>query len=182
MTPHLASLRTAADLAANKPHGVRIRYVAGCRCVACRKANSAYENERQKARKAGDWNGIVSAKAAREYMLHLSRRGVGRRAIQACTDVADTVLQEVRSGKKTRIRARTERKILQVTTAMAADHSLVSARRSRQLLGLLLEEGYTERFLARRLGYKTHRLQFGAGQITVRNAARIKHLYRELTT
>lgn len=182
MTTHIASLRSAAELAADKPHGMRIRYVAGCRCAACRKANSTYECERQKARRAGDWNGIVCARAARAHMLRLSSRGVGRRAIQACTDVADTVLQEVRSGKKTRIRARTERKILQVTAAMAADHALVSSRRPRQLIAALLEEGYTERFLARRLGYKNDYLQFGADRITVRNAARVKRLYRELTT
>ncbi|HEY0955356.1 MAG TPA: hypothetical protein VGE36_11405 [Roseateles sp.] len=177
-----ASLRSAAELAADKPHGVRLRYMAGCRCVACRKANSAYENERQKARRAGDWNGIVDAAEARAHMLKLRRQGVGRRTVQACTDIADTVLQEIVSGKKQRIRARTARLILQVTRAQAADHALVRAGRSKRLIALLLEEEYTEAFLAERLGYANGHLQFTARMITVRNAARIERLYKELTT
>lgn len=44
-------------LAASKPHGVRLRYMAGCRCLKCRMANSNYETMRARARKAGDWNG-----------------------------------------------------------------------------------------------------------------------------
>jgi hypothetical protein len=175
-------LRPAQDLAADKPHGVRLRYIAGCRCALCRKANSRYENERQQARRAGDWNGIVSADSAREHMLKLSRQGVGRRAIQAVTDIADTILQEVRSGRRTRIRARTARKILAVDKAMASDHALVPAGRTRRRIALLLEEGYTEAFLAKELGYATARLQFPKDQITVRNAERVRALYVRLTT
>lgn len=178
---NLTSLRPVAELAADKPHGVRLRYMAGCRCDACRRANSTYENERQKARRAGDWNGIVPADRARDHMLDLSRKGVGRRTIQACTDIADTVLQEIRTGRKQRIRARTERLILGVTKAMAADHALISARRSNHRIRLLLEEGYTEKHLAKRLGYANDYLQFNERRITVRNAARIERLYRELT-
>lgn len=179
---HLDYMRSAAELGATKPHGVRIRYMAGCRCQACRKANSSYESERQKARRAGDWNGIVSAAEARAHMLKLRREGVGRRAVQACTDISDTVLQEIASGKKAQIRARTARLIMRVTKKQAADHALISARRSHRLIGLLLEEMYTEEFIAGRLGYKTGRLQFNAEKITVVNAARIERLYRELTT
>lgn len=180
--PNIASLRSATELATDKPHGVRLRYMAGCRCDACRKANSAYENERQKARRRGDWNGIVPADRARAHLQALSRQGVGRRAVQACTDIADTVLSEIRTGRKAHIRARTERLILGVTKAQAADHALISGRKSARLIALLLEEGYTQKFLARRLGYKHPALQFNQDRITVRNAARVERLYRELTT
>jgi len=180
-SPNIATLRSAAELAADKPHGVRVRYMAGCRCDACRKANSTYENERQKARRAGDWNGIVPADRARAHMRMLSRHGVGRRTVQACTDIADTVLQDIRTGRKTHIRARTERLILAVTREQAADHAYVPAGRSHQRIRLLLEEGYTEAYLARRLGYANRYLQFNERRITVRNAARIERLYRELT-
>lgn len=179
---NIDTLRSATELASDRPHGIRLRYIAGCRCALCRKANSSYENERQKARRAGDWNGIVPAAEARAHMLKLRRQGVGRRAVQACTDVADTVLQEIVSGKKTHIRARTARLILQVTKAQASDHALVSARRSKQLLEELLTEEYPESYLATRLGYKTGKLQFTTKTITVVNAARIERLYVELTT
>lgn len=172
-------LRPASQLAASRAHGDRLRYIGGCRCDACRKANSAYESARQRARKAGDWNGIVPAEKARAHMLRLARRGVGRRAIGAATDIADTVLSDIRSGRKRRIRARTERLILGVTTAVASDRAIISAGRTHQLIALLLDEEYTETFLAKRLGYANRYLQFG-DRITVRNAARVERLYREL--
>lgn len=46
----------------------------------------------------------------------------------------------------------------------------------------LLEEGYTAGFLAQRLGYRHRGLQFRAARVTVRNAARVARLHRELTT
>lgn len=176
------SLRSAAELAESKPHGVRLRYMGGCRCTACRAANRAYENQRIKARKAGDWNGIVAADEARVHLLSLRKHGVGRRTVKACTDLGDSILQKIVSGEKQRIRARTARLILQVDKTMAADHALISAKRSQRLITLLLEEDYSESYLADRLGYKTGRLQFTADKITVRNAARIERLYKELTS
>lgn len=180
--PSIMYLKPAKMLAADKPHGVRLRYMAGCRCDACRRANTDYEIQRAKARKAGDWNGIVPADRAREHLKALSRRGIGRRTVQACTDISVTVLFDIRSGRKKRIRARTERLILGVTKAQAADHALISGRKSARRIALLLEEGYTQKFLARRLGYKHPALQFNQDRITVRNAARIERLYKELTT
>lgn len=175
-------LRPAEELAADRPCGDRLRYVGGCRCDACRAANTAYERERAKARAAGDWNGLVPADRARAHMRKLSRQGVGRRAIAAASDVGDTVLSAIRNGKKRQIRARTERAILAVTKASASDHALVSAGRTWQLISELLAEGYTEERLAMELGYKNRYLQFGKERVTVRNAYDVEQLHRRLTT
>jgi hypothetical protein len=102
-------LRPVAELAADRPHGHRLRYLAGCRCFHCRRANSDYERERAAARAAGDWNGIVDAAPARRHILALSRRGVGRRMVAAASDVGLSVIADIRTGRKMRIRARTER-------------------------------------------------------------------------
>ena len=174
-------LRPIGELAADRPHGVRLRYMAGCRCAECRKANSAYECARQKARRGGDWNGLVPADKARAHILKLSKSHVGRRAIAEATDVAMTVIVEIRSGKKKRIRARTERLILGVGRAQALDRALVRAAPTWRLIGELIEEGYTVPFLAERLGYKTPVLQLKKTRVTVRNAARVEKLHRELT-
>jgi hypothetical protein len=173
-------LRPAAELAANKPCGTRIRYIGGCRCAACRRANTRYETERAKARLAGDWNGIVPADRARRHLHKLAGLGVGRRAVHAATDIADSILTEIRSGKRPRIRARTERLILQVTQDCASDAAVRSATRTHRLLAELYEEGYTEAFLAKRLGYSRSYLQFG-DRISTRNAYRVECLYKELT-
>lgn len=170
-------LKPASELATKREHGDRLRYIAGCRCDECRRANTAYERERAAARKVGDWNGIVSATNARKHMLKLSEQGVGRRAVQAVTDIADTVLSEIRSGKKKNIRARTERLILAVTKEMASDHALIPAEPSLKLINKLLSKGCTKTQLAALLEYETHALQFNFKQITVINAFNIRKLY-----
>lgn len=176
-------LRPAADLAAEKPHGTRLRYIAGCKCFQCRRANSDYERARKAARAAGDWNGLVSADKARAHMLSLSRAGVGKRAVAAATDICMTVLQDIRTGKKRQIRARTERKILAVTSQMVSDHALVKPGRTYQRIKHLVEEeGFTKAELARRLGYANGALQFKRTRMTARNVARVETLYRSLTT
>lgn len=163
-------------------HGRRARYVAGCRCDLCRTANRNYARRRLHERRAGDWNGLVDAGAARAHLVKLSRQGVGRRAVAAATDVALRVISDVRSGRKARIRARTERKILAVTPACASDGAYVKAGRTQRLIDLLLDEGYTKAELARRMGYATPALQFRPHRMTARNVARVEALYRRLTT
>jgi hypothetical protein len=126
------------------------------------------------------WNGTIPAARARRHLLTLSRRGVGRRAVAAACDVADTVLQEIRSGKAAAIRRETERRILAVTPDAVADHALVPARQTIGRLCRLLDEGFTKAELARRLGSKARvpSLQIKAGLITAKKAAQVERLYR----
>lgn len=135
-------LKSAAVLAANKPHGSRIRYMAGCRCDECRRANTDYEKDRQIARKNGEWNGIVPAARARRHLSRLSRLGVGRRAVQAATDIADSILVMIRNGARKNIRAQTERLILAVTPAAAGDRALIDAAPTWVLINELLGSGF----------------------------------------
>lgn len=171
-----------ADIGDRHPCGTRVRYVRGCRCDACRAANTQYERERGAARRAGDWNGLVDARLARAHLRKLSRQGVGRRAVAAASDVAESLLCDIRAGRKTRIRARTERRILAVTPAMASDRALVDATPTWELLEELLEEGFTEAQLARWLGYETPRLQLGRERVTARNAHDVQVLHGRLTS
>jgi len=173
-------LRPVAELAATRAHGDRLRYMAGCKCFACRRANSDYERARKAARLAGDWNGVVPANRAREHLQRLSRAGVGKRAVAAASEVAVSVIDDVRCGRKTRIRARTERKLLAVTTQMVSDGALVKPTRALKLIEALQEEGFSKAELARRLGYATPALQFGRSRMTARTAHRIEGLYSRL--
>lgn len=175
-------LRPLADLAQHRQHGERLRYMAGCRCTECRRANTNYEKVRAVARKAGDWNGIVPADRARAHMASLSAINVGRRAVGDVTGVADTVLCGVIAGRKTHIRARTERLILAVTEAAAADRALIPAAPTWKLLDELIQDGYTRAALARQLGYANPALQLNRNQITVRNAYDVQRLYEQLRT
>ena len=181
MNPALRGLRAATELAAAKPHGNRVRYMGGCRCADCRRANTEYEKGRARARKAGDWNGIVDAARASAHLRRLSRIGIGRRVVSEVSSVPESILHEVKRGRRLRIRARTERRILAVGRAQASDAALVPAGGTWRLIDELIEEGYSVSFLARRLGYAKPALQFNRGLITVRNAARVQRLHRELT-
>jgi hypothetical protein len=176
-------LRPIAELAASRGHGDRLRYMAGCRCAECRQANSRYECARARARKAGDWNGVVSADRARAHIIALGRQGLGHRAIAWGSDVNEGTIWLIRQRKKLRIRARTERRILAVTKDAAADHAIIPAgprvwKRIRQLLA----EGYTKEQIAKQLGYARPYFQFGKQRVTVRNAFRVERLYHQLTT
>jgi hypothetical protein len=174
-------LKPIKVLAANRPHGDRLRYQAGCKCRECRRANSRYESERQKARRNGDWNGIVGATLARRHILKLSRRGIGRRAVSIAADVSENMIGAIKSKRKKQIRARSERRILAVTQADARDHSLVPAGRTWKLLRMLKTEGYKTEQLARQLGYAHPAIQFRKTRVLVRTAFRVEHLYRQLT-
>ena len=94
---NLDSLRSAADLSATKPHGTRLKYMGGCKCMLCRAANSRFETERAVARKNGDWNGIVDARAARRHILKLSKAGVGYKSVADAASVPTPSLR--RSGQ-----------------------------------------------------------------------------------
>ena len=173
-------MKPIAELVEDRPHGDRIRYLSGCRCALCRQANTAYERERRLARKAGDWNGIVDATKAREHLLALSACGVGRRAVSAATDISEAVLLAIRTGKKLKLRARTERRILSVTADMASDHALVDASSTWQLVRELKQAGITLTRIAIEMGNKGRGLQLSKDRITVKKAAKMVIVHAKL--
>lgn len=169
-------------IAATKPHGVRVRYILGCRCMLCRAANSRYEVERAAARKNGDWNGLVSTAAARAHLRKLRRKGVGRRAVAAVTGVSQAILQGIANGSRAHCRKRTETAILAVDGDARSDASIVPAGRTWTILRRLLAEGYTKTELARRLGSKAKvpALQIQADFVLASTAAKVERLYNRL--
>lgn len=173
-------LRSAAALAADKPHGTRLKYMGGCKCMLCRAANSRYETERAVARKNGDWNGIVDASAARRHVLKLSKSGVGYKSVADAASVGHTIVLEVRTGRRLRIRARTERSILAVTKAAYAGGALLDGDPTWRKINKLLAEGFSKAELARRLGFKSPAIQFKRFEVTGKTAARVDRFYRTI--
>lgn len=173
-------LPPAAALGATKPHGTRIRYIAGCRCVPCRAANSRYESGRLRARRNGDWNGLVPAARAKKHLRALTRVGVGRRSVAEASDVGETVIAEIRSGAKKQIRARTERRILSVTKDAVAGAACIPADRTWVLINRMLREGFTRGALAQRIGRKTPALQIGKRRVLARTAMEVERFYERI--
>lgn len=173
-----SGLKSAAELAEKIGHGTRLKYMGGCKCVPCRAANSRYETQRAVARKNGDWNGIVSAKAAHLHIRKLSRAGIGYKSVADAAGVAHTIALEIRTGKRIQIRARTERKILAVTKDAWTEGTLLDADPTWRKIDKLIDEGFSKAELARRLGYKNPAIHFKHFEVTGKTVARIDRFYR----
>jgi len=125
------------------------------------------------------WNGLVDAAKARGHLLLLSERGVGRRAVQAASDVADTVLEDIKNGKKQRIRASTEKAILDVDEKAISDGALVPAKDTWKRLRKLLRMGFTKTEIATALGSESEvpALQIRRDMVLARTAHRVQKLF-----
>ncbi|EQD38297.1 hypothetical protein B2A_11520, partial [mine drainage metagenome] len=148
-------LRPVAELAERRPHGDRLRYMAGCRCLPCRCANARYEQQRLAARRRGEWNGLVPAGPVRAHLRKLSAAGVGYKTAADAASVARSGVEKIVLGQRRKIRAQTAKRLLAVTPAARADHSTVPAGRTWRLINQLLEEGFSKARLARELGMRT---------------------------
>jgi len=173
-----ADLPAVEILGLRKPHGTRLRYMTGCKCLICRAANSNYETMRDSRRRMGLWNGLVSAARARRHMLILSRAGVGRRTVGQIAHISDSVLFKIRSGQRKQIRALTEKAILNVSRYAIHGSSLVNAKKSWQKINWLLSEGFTRAAIARMMGAKSPALQLKRDRITAFNARKIEEIWK----
>lgn len=173
-------LKSASELAVNHPHGTRIKYKGGCRCLPCKSVNSRYESERRQARKNKQWNGLVSAEAARRHILELSASGIGYKTVADASGAAPSIVFKIRSGEKKQIRAESERKILSVTKDAVCGKTIISAQKTWRQIRWLLSEGFTKSELARRLGYKNRALQVGKERVTAANAMKVEKFYNQI--
>jgi hypothetical protein len=123
------------------------------------------------------WNGFVPAGRARAHLAALSRAGVGRRAVAQATDISESILHKIRHGLRNKIRARTERLILDVDVSVAADNARVDARPVWRMIARLIRvHGFTKAKISERIGQGGRALQLGKRRVTVRNAHRIAKL------
>ncbi len=173
----LETLRPLEELAKAKPHGMRLKYLAGCRCLKCRAANSEYQSERYKRIKKGGWNGLVSAEKARKHIEELSKKGIGYKSVALSAGMAVSSVAKIKYGERKNIRALNERAILEVDETCVGEKTLVCARQTWSRLNWLMAEGFTEKELSKRLGYKAKTLQFNKKLIIARNELKVKKFY-----
>jgi len=168
------------EIAGLKTHGTRARYMAGCKCLLCRAANSRYETERLRARRNGDWNGIVPASKARKQLIKLSKQQVGRRSVSEITGISDSILHLIKQGKRKNIRARTEKLILNVDHNAVSAAAIIPAGPTWKKINWLLGEGFTKKELARRLGFRSPAIQFRKDRITMKTAVKVERFYESM--
>lgn len=175
-------MRPAEDLAKTKPHGLRIKYLGGCRCVPCRAANSRYQSARLKAIKNGKSNPIVAANKARKHIIKLSKFGIGYKTVADIAGLSRSTVFKIRSGERKNLRKLNETAILAVDENALPDSALVSAKRTNKQINWLLKEGFKKGELAKRLGYQTANLQIRQDVITAKTALKVERLYNQLRT
>lgn len=120
------------------------------------------------------WNGLVDAAPARRHLRALSRKGVGYKTVGDACDVSKTTLFEVLAGRKTKIRAHTLRRILEVDAGARADHATVPAAATWKKIDALLAKGFKKGELARRLGRKTAALQIRRTRVLAKTAHEVE--------
>jgi hypothetical protein len=124
------------------------------------------------------WDGLVPAGRAREHLMALSGQNVGRRAVAAACDVGESILEDIRSGRKLQIRASTERRILSVDEKAVSDHALVPAGKTWKLVRTLIRKyGYTKQEIAEDLGGQA--LQLGRKHIWAVTELKVRVMYDE---
>lgn len=163
---------------AAKPCGTRGKYVAGCRCVKCRAANSAYQCERERKLKAGKSNPLVDASPAREHIRALSRHGIGYKTVSHYAGVGNSTLFQIMSGRRLKVRRLTLEAVLAVDRRCFTGGTLLPASETLRRIAWLKSEGFTERQIAKRMGLRTPHLQINRRRVTGRTASRIERIYR----
>lgn len=127
------------------------------------------------------WGPRVSARRARQHLQHLQACGIGKRAVAGVTGLVENTVVRIREGRVRMIYQRTESKILLVSAADRADHSLVDAAPTWALIAELVEEGYRISRLAKLLGYTGNGIPLNRERISLRNANRVRVLHEALT-
>lgn len=184
-------LPSPAELAKNKPHGHKIRYLAGCRCKACKRGNSLYEQKLAADRALYGPNDLVPVDRARQHMQDMRKLGIGFKTIADRTDVARTVCGEViwlgKSGRRY-IRRRTEKKILSYrpTLDCLPGCLVIPAAETVRKIQQLTRWGYPKALINQDgLGGKTPALQIHATKfrkpvVMVRTARRIRDYFARI--
>lgn len=122
-------------------------------------------------------NSLVDAAAARRHLRMLSKRGVGRYSVHAATDVATSIIDLIRTGKRRQIRRRTEQLILAVDETCVADGAYVDATDVWRMVERLVNfHGYTKAAISKRIGQSGRALQLGKRRVTARNALAIRKM------
>lgn len=166
-----------------RAHGTRQRFYQGCRCPPCRKAWNKYNYARIKARRSGDWRGLVSLDAVKKHIEHLGNH----EATARIAGIHRTVITKIINGNISAVRKSTEEAILSVTKRdiqklwpiLADDWSYLPARPTQLMMADLRRSGFSGHALGRRVSLKSGLRLAGKKHVRAFNARRVEKIYRE---
>jgi hypothetical protein len=186
MTVRPADLPSVQELAIGKPHGHKMRYVAGCRCWRCKRGNRQYENKIRENRRLYGPNDVVPVDAVRDFLEAMQHIGIGYITIARHVGVGKTALGEILwAGRSIRkhIRRRTEAKVLSYRPTLDTMplNLKVPGQETLGKLCQLIRWGYPKALINRDgLGHENSGLQVARGKspwVTVKTAIKIRDFY-----
>jgi transcriptional regulator with XRE-family HTH domain len=160
--------------------------------------HSCYEIRRQRDKAYGRWQTqYVEAGPVREHVRLLVAAGIGTRRLETLSGVSRSALQNLLNGRKERgtgpsakVAESTAERILAIpipteSHRLAGDHALVLSVGSTRRLQALVAMGYTQSYLAGRLGVTAaNSTELFHGKrlcVTASRAREIEALYTELS-
>lgn len=174
----------------HRQHGTRVKYVVDkCRCAPCRQANSLAAAERRRLNAYGR-PAYIDATPARTHVRRLGAQGMGWKRVARAAGLSPSTVWKLMYGDPARgrqpnkrVKPATAAKILAVELDLA-DGAKIDATGTRRRLQGLVAIGYSQSYLARRLGI--HPGNFGTmfhhrGQVVVATARAVADLYDELS-
>jgi hypothetical protein len=185
-----ADLPSVQQLGARKPHGHKMRYMAGCRCRKCRAANAAYEQELTKNRRLHGPNDLVATTRVYRHLKYLQQFGMGHKTVARHAKVGKTVLAEILWYGKKLMRRRAEMRVL------AVQSTLDTLPRNRNIPAVdtitkirhLIRWGYPKALINRDAlglqgaGLQIHSLKGKTGTVTVKSAVKIRDFFARVET
>lgn len=135
------------------PHGTRSAYLAGCRCLQCRRANAlrrrrCYHQAKQPP---------VDLGTLQEHLTALEGLGISAYRIEQLSGVTKATLRRIRAGRGT-VRFTTARRLLRVLPFPAAGRG-VEALPAWRVVRWLRSEGFSNRQIADLVGVRQIRLE-----------------------
>lgn len=113
-----------------------MRYMAGCRCDACRKANAEYERKMKLDREKYGPNDLVSTEGVKRHLHWLAEQGIGHKTVGKVTGVGKTSLADILWYGKQLMRRRNANRILALRPSldiMPKTHNLDASETVRKI-------------------------------------------------
>jgi hypothetical protein len=160
-------------------------YVGGCRCSECLAAHNTANRQRDRAKRAvryglapapKDW---VDPAEARAHLDWLSGQGVGTPTIAAHTGISTSTLIAIRHGRRRRISARVNSKILATPRLVVKQWARVPAGPTWERIDDLVYFGWTKTRIAQALGWSSPALTVSKAKVSSDLAARIERIWSD---
>lgn len=183
-----SDLPTAKQLAGNRPHGHKMRYLAGCRCWRCRAGSAAYERKLKEDRRRYGPNNLVPTDRVRRHLQFLQRHGMGHKTVAKHARIGKTTLADILWYGKKQMRRRSEARVLAVlpTLDTLPSNVKIPAADTVAKIQQLIRWGYPKSLINRdglrleSVGMQVLSLEGKTARVTVKTARKIRDFFSRI--